>query len=141
MIREMEKWMDDFPGFGRVVSRATSTGHGMVIQSRIDVVEEDDVIDVRMEGPFLVIRIHSHVVRETDPPYQQRIDGQRMFTQSFHIPFPVDESRIRTEWRDRVLTVFVPKRVPDGSSRKTSARHVTQSDMGRSHDRKTNRPR
>jgi HSP20 family molecular chaperone IbpA len=120
MIREMEKWMDGFPGYGRVVSRVTPTDRGMVIQTRIGVVEVDDFIDVWMEGQFLVIRISSHDVQEADPVYQRRIDGQRMFTQSFHIPFPVDESRIRTEWRDRILTVFVPKRVPDGSSHKPS---------------------
>jgi len=122
MIREMEKWMDDFPGFGRVVSRITPTDHGMVIQTRIGVVEEDDVIDVRMEGPFLVIRINSHVVQDSDTVNQRRIDRQRMFTQSFRIPFPVDESRIRTTWRDRMLTVFVPKRKPDGLSHKPSTR-------------------
>jgi HSP20 family molecular chaperone IbpA len=120
MIRELDKWMDDFPGFSRVVSRVTPTDHGMVIQTQIGVVGEDDVIDVRMEGPFLVIRINSHVVQDADQEYQRRIDGQRMFTQSFHIPFPVDESRIRTEWRDRMLTVFVPKRVPNGPSHKSS---------------------
>lgn len=122
MFREMEKWMDDFPGFGRVVSRITPTAHGMVIQTRIGVVEEDDVIDVRMEGPFLVIRINSHVVQDSDPVNQRRIDRQRMFTQSFRIPFPVDESRIRTTWRDRILTVFVPKRKPDSPSHKPSTR-------------------
>ncbi|WP_363321535.1 Hsp20/alpha crystallin family protein [Polycladomyces subterraneus] len=132
MIREMEKLIEDFPGCGRVVSRVTPTDRGMVIQTRIDVVGKDDVIAVRMEGPFLVIRINSHLVQDADPENQRRIDGQRMFTQSFHIPFPVDESRIQTEWQDQMLTVFVPKRVPDAPSHQSSPHRVTPSDRDRS---------
>jgi HSP20 family molecular chaperone IbpA len=133
----MEKWMDDFPGFGKVVSRVTPTERGMLIQSRIAAVEEDDVIDVRMEGKFLVIRINSHMVQEQDSVYQRRINGQRMFTQSFYIPFPVDDSHIRTDWRDQTLTVFVPKREHSGSPGRPSPEHAAQSDMGRPGGRKS----
>lgn len=127
MQNEMNKMMGDFRAQFRGAPGGADPFQGFSFSPSVDLREEDDRyvvvadipnsdesnINVKLQDNRLVISAATKGKRKADPGKNSMLRNERFagrFERVIDLPSPVDGDRMKTDYKDGVLTVTLPKR-------------------------------
>ncbi|MCX6552434.1 MAG: Hsp20/alpha crystallin family protein [Acidobacteria bacterium] len=102
--------VDDTPGWTPAVD-LYETPDRFVLSLELPGLSREHV-KIEVQQDALIVRGERPVHREDAAHYHRVERGHGAFARSFALPHPVDVESVAAEFRDGVLTVVVPKAVP-----------------------------
>jgi HSP20 family protein len=86
------------------------TENDIVIKAELPGMEAKD-IEIKLENNVLMLKGERRFERETNKDNYHRVEmSYGNFSRSFSLPAFVDENKVRAEYKDGLLKVFMPKK-------------------------------